>query len=153
MLSKKPAIHKQQVEKINMPPKVSKPVAKDIWLEKEPELINGDIFYRFTLVAKTSKIVNFEADFKGSERVQFHNEHLETDNNAFFEPIKSTILPDIDKEDHHIGEVRKVLTVIKLEKNNWKLKSKFKFTFSNLPKDQQKKLIKAEVEALNRALK
>ena len=68
------------------------------------------------------------------------------------EPIKSTILPVID--DHQrICEVRKFLTRAKLDKNNWKLKSKFRFTFSNLPKERQREIVKVEVDALNRALK
>jgi len=48
---------------------VSKLIAKDIWLEKEPLVIGTDIFYRFTIITKTVKIVNFEADFKGSDKV------------------------------------------------------------------------------------
>ena len=48
---------------------MSKLIAKDIWLEKEPEVIGPDIFYKFTVITKTVKVVNFEADFKGSEKV------------------------------------------------------------------------------------
>ena len=46
-----------------------------------------------------------------------------------------------------------MLTRVKLDKASWKLKSKFRFTFSNLPKERQREIIKLDVEALNRALK
>ena len=67
----------EQVE-IKMPPKVSKPIAKDIWLEKEPEINDKqEIFYKFTVVSKTSKIINIQVDFTGSEKVAFFNENQE----------------------------------------------------------------------------
>jgi hypothetical protein len=128
-------------EQIKLPPKVSKHIAKDIWLEKEPEVSGTDIFYKFTVITKTVKIVNFEADFKGSEKVQFFNEDMEPQLSVMYEPIKSTIMPYID--DHQkVGEVRRVLTRVKLDKASWKLKSKFRFTFSNLPKERQREIIK-----------
>ena len=44
---------------IKMPPKVSKEIAKDVWLFKEPETINSELYYKFTVKAKTVKIVLF----------------------------------------------------------------------------------------------
>jgi hypothetical protein len=54
---------------MKMPPKVTKMIAKDIMLEKEPEVNGQENYYKFTVITKTVKIVNFEADFKGSEKV------------------------------------------------------------------------------------
>lgn len=80
MMDKKPTIkgRPEQTEHIKMPPKVSKQIAKDIWLEKEPEVNDKqEIFYKFTVVSKTSKIINFQVDFAGSEKVVFFNEAQE----------------------------------------------------------------------------
>jgi hypothetical protein len=69
MEKKKSVVMNRQQEPIKVPPKVSKLIAKDIWLEKEPIVSGTDIFYRFTVITKTVKVVNFEADFKGSDKV------------------------------------------------------------------------------------
>jgi|688.fasta_scaffold997760_1 hypothetical protein len=67
---------RQEQTEIKMPPKVSKQIAKDIWLEKEPEINDKqEIFYKFTVVSKTSKVINFQVDFTGSEKVAFFNEN------------------------------------------------------------------------------
>ena len=59
----------KQSDAVKLPPKVTKVIAKDIYLDKEPEVSGLDVYYKFTVVTKTVKIVNFEADFTGSERV------------------------------------------------------------------------------------
>lgn len=54
--------------------KVRKEIARDIYLEKELDMaLSGgqEPRYYFKIVSKSLRIINFEADFNGSEKVEF----------------------------------------------------------------------------------
>lgn len=122
--------------------KVRKEIAKDIWLEKELDasLAGGqEPRYYFKVISKSLRIINFEADFTGSDKVEFTDESKKvvTEGNMIF---KRKIEPPKPVYDSNVPEQTTLICRAKL-KENWRLKSKFRFTLTNPDKETQRAYI------------
>jgi hypothetical protein len=122
--------------------KVRKEIAKDIFLEKELDasLAGGqEPRYYFRVISKSLRIINFEADFTGSDKVEFSDDSKKVipgDSMIF----KRKIEPPKPVYDSNVPELTTLICKVKL-KENWKLKSKFRFTLTNPDKQTQKAYI------------
>lgn len=142
-----------------------KDIARSIYLEKElvQDDKNQEKYYMFRLVTQSLKIVEFEADFSASQNCEFvevrmkqdrdMEDHIEQRLNQgrVLNPTgryHERVYPEIVSNDNHeILEKRTDLAKIVLHEN-WKLKTKFKFTMHNPPRDKQEKFIKYDKLAL-----
>lgn len=103
---------------------VTKEIAKGIFLHKRQMQAQSNVqgfefIYMFSVDVKSLQILDFSADFNGSENLEMEGSTSLISN--------KTIQP-------HSNET---VAILKL-KRNWKLKSRFKFTMRNPPLDVQR---------------
>jgi calpain-15 len=116
---------------------VTKEIAKGIFLHKRQERVQHDqtgieMIYIFTVQVDTLQILDFSADFTGSE-------------NLYLDGVLSSNL--VANKTIQPGD-NETVAVLKLHKE-WKLKSKFKFTMRNPPLDVQREKLFPEIKNLN----
>ena len=114
---------------------VSKEIAKGIFLHKKQMPANDthdgtEFIYVFNIEVKSLQILDFSADFNGSE-----NLIMEGSSSL----VANKVIQPMSIE---------TVAILKLQKN-WKLKSKFKFTMRNPPLDVQREHLMPYISKLN----
>jgi len=114
---------------------ITKEIAKGIFLHKKQMQATGasdgtDAIYIFKIEVKSLQILDFTADFTGSENLT-----LDGSPNL----ISHTTIQPMSTD---------TVALLKLQKN-WKLKSRFKFTMRNPPKEVQQKHLMPSLITLN----
>lgn len=143
--------HTASIVSTNQPtaPKVTREIAKDIYLEKELEPSSGGYpVYIFRLVTRCFKVVNFEADFTGSNNCEFYELHGPLDRKVFTKNVE----PELEAPQNSVVREKQTLIIKVRLRENWKLKSKFKFSLTNPPKVKQRAFIREDVDILEQDL-
>jgi calpain-15 len=117
---------------------VTKEIAKGIFLHKRQMEAQGnsegyEFIYMFSVDVKSLQILDFSADFNGSDNLVMEGSSSLVSN--------KTIQPMSNE----------TVAILKL-KRNWKLKSRFKFTMRNPPLDVQRKYLMPQILELNKLI-
>ncbi len=106
----------------------------------------------FRLVTKTLKNVEFQADFSGSSNCDFIDVQSSNISKVYKRDgiFRQHVVPEMIHSgdgENEILEKRSDLAKIILHEN-WKLKTKFKFTLHNPPREKQEKFIRKDLQKL-----
>jgi len=125
---------------------VTKEISKGVFLYKkqmpaQSHVDGTEMIYQFKVEVKAIQIIDFTADFTGSENIivdPISNHHIQYGLNAAV-PKEVGKNPLVITTTIHPMSAEYVATV-KLQKN-WKLKTKFRFTMRNPPIEEQRKYL------------